>query len=92
MDVLDLLLHDGPTIDEWCEWFRERFTEARSHSCRKDRNLVIHSSIVSDVKLMIDESTSLASIIEIGLMDFDSRFFKDEILISGAKMFDDGCE
>lgn len=30
--------------------------------------------------------------IEIGLMDFDSRFFKDEILISGAKMFDDGCE
>jgi len=64
MDVLDLLLHDGPTIDEWCEWFRERFTEARSHSCRKDRNLVIHSSIVSDMKLMIDESTSLASIIE----------------------------
>jgi hypothetical protein len=30
--------------------------------------------------------------IEIGLMDFDSRFFKDEILISRAKMFDDGCE
>jgi hypothetical protein len=30
--------------------------------------------------------------IEIGLMDFDSRFFKYEILISGAKMFDDGCE
>ena len=30
--------------------------------------------------------------IEIGLMDFDSRFFKDEILISGAEMFDDGCE
>jgi choline kinase len=30
--------------------------------------------------------------IEIGLLDFDSRFFKDEILISGAKMFDDGCE
>ena len=65
MDVLDLLLHDRSTIDEWSEWFWERFTKARSHSSCKDRYLVIHSSIVSDVKLMIDGSTSLESIIEL---------------------------
>lgn len=60
--------------------------------------LVSYEEII-DLRVLAacDERCALAmreidEFIEMRLMDFDSRFFKDEILIRGTKFFDDGIE
>jgi hypothetical protein len=62
-------------------------------------NQLVSYEEVIDLRIFTscDERCTLAmgeidKFIEMGLMDFDTRFFKDEILICGTKVIDDGIE